>query len=115
MPDLSPTAVALLVVAAVLVLVTCVVAVVLVVRLVKKYKVVHQPGMPVSAKVAFYGSLVYTVFPVDLLPDPVLLDDIGVLAGALVYIGRTAQKLRATATGAAPSSDAAVRRDNLRD
>jgi uncharacterized membrane protein YkvA (DUF1232 family) len=40
----------------------------------------------IEGKVAFYGALIYTIFPVDLLPDPIYLDDIGVLAGALFYL-----------------------------
>jgi uncharacterized membrane protein YkvA (DUF1232 family) len=42
----------------------------------------------VDGKVAFYGALAYTIFPVDLLPDPIYLDDIGVLAAALFYLTR---------------------------
>lgn len=36
-----------------------------------------------GGKVAFYGALLYTIFPIDLLPDPIYLDDIGVLATAI--------------------------------
>lgn len=39
-----------------------------------------------SGKFAFYGALIYTILPVDLLPDPIYLDDIGVLAAALFYL-----------------------------
>jgi hypothetical protein len=39
-----------------------------------------------GGKLAFYGSLLYTFFPVDLLPDPIYLDDMAVLGGALVYL-----------------------------
>jgi hypothetical protein len=45
-----------------------------------------------GGKVAFYGSLLYTFFPVDLLPDPIYLDDMAVLGGALVYLTRLARK-----------------------
>lgn len=76
-------------------LVTCAIVLTLVVMLVRKHKQVHRPDVPASAKVAYYGSLVYTIFPIDLLPDPVLLDDIGVLVAALTYVGHTAKKLRA--------------------
>ncbi|GII23437.1 DUF1232 domain-containing protein [Planosporangium mesophilum] len=48
-----------------------------------------------SGKVAFYGALVYAILPVDLLPDPIYLDDMGVLAGALIFLTRLAQKRRA--------------------
>ncbi|MBB4908835.1 YkvA family protein [Actinophytocola algeriensis] len=62
------------------------IAAVLVYRLVRKYRQVHRPGVPVSAKVAFWAPLVYTVFPVDALPDPIYLDDIAVLIGGLVFV-----------------------------
>jgi uncharacterized membrane protein YkvA (DUF1232 family) len=61
----------------------------------RKYRFVRDPRTPLPAKIAFWGSIVYTVFPVDALPDPVLLDDIGVLAGALTYVSVVARKLRA--------------------
>ena len=46
-----------------------------------------------SAKVSYYGSIIYAVSPVDLLPDPILVDDIGVLATALVYVGSVLKKV----------------------
>ncbi|MBV1852690.1 YkvA family protein [Catellatospora tritici] len=39
-----------------------------------------------GGKWAFYGALIYTFLPIDLLPDPIYLDDMGVLAAALVYL-----------------------------
>jgi hypothetical protein len=39
-----------------------------------------------GGKLAFYGSLLYTFFPIDLLPDPIYLDDMAVLGGALIYL-----------------------------
>jgi hypothetical protein len=39
-----------------------------------------------GGKVAFYGSLLYTIFPIDILPDPIYLDDMAVLGGALLYL-----------------------------
>lgn len=48
-----------------------------------------------GGKVAFYGALVYTFLPVDILPDPIYLDDMGILAGALIYLTRQVQKNRA--------------------
>lgn len=77
------------------VLVTGAVVVALVVKVVRKHRQVHQPGMPTSARVAYYGSIVYTIFPVDLLPDPILLDDIGVLVAALMHVGHVAKKISA--------------------
>jgi uncharacterized membrane protein YkvA (DUF1232 family) len=79
-------------VALVLVALTAVVVVVLLVVLVRRHRKVHQPGVPVSAKVAYYGSIVYALLPLDVLPDPILVDDIGVLTAALVYVGRVLSK-----------------------
>jgi hypothetical protein len=45
-----------------------------------------------GGKVAFYGSLLYTFFPIDILPDPIYLDDMVVLGGALVYLTKLARK-----------------------
>jgi uncharacterized membrane protein YkvA (DUF1232 family) len=47
-----------------------------------------------GGKVAFWGALAYTIFPIDLLPDPVYLDDMGVLGFALFYLTRLAVKRR---------------------
>ncbi|HEX6197583.1 MAG TPA: IS110 family transposase [Jiangellaceae bacterium] len=49
----------------------------------------------VDGKVAFYGALTYMIFPVDLFPDPIYLDDIGVLAAALYYLTRSLRERRA--------------------
>jgi hypothetical protein len=48
-----------------------------------------------GGKVAFYGSLLYTFFPVDLLPDPIYLDDMGILAAALIYLTNLVRRRRA--------------------
>jgi hypothetical protein len=48
----------------------------------------------VGGKVAFWGALIYTIFPVDLLPDPIYLDDMGVLALALMYLTHLVRKHR---------------------
>lgn len=78
-----------LIIVAVLVVITMIITAVLFVRLVTKFRPVHDQLTPLGAKVAFWGAVVYTVFPADLLPDPILLiDDIGVLVGALYYISR---------------------------
>jgi uncharacterized membrane protein YkvA (DUF1232 family) len=78
----------------VVVVITGLVGAVLLVKLVKKHRQVNQPDTPLAAKVAYYGSLVYAIFPVDLLPDPALIDDIGVLLGALLYVNRVVKKLK---------------------
>jgi uncharacterized membrane protein YkvA (DUF1232 family) len=72
---------------------TLVGAVLLVIRLVRTRKMLVALGA--GGKWAFYGALIYTVFPVDLLPDPIYLDDMGVLAAALIYLSRQVQKYRA--------------------
>jgi uncharacterized membrane protein YkvA (DUF1232 family) len=82
------------VVAIVLVVVLILGALFLVVRLVRKHKRVHQPGTPVPTKVAYWLSLIYTVVPVDLLPDPVYFDDIVVLTGGLIYVTRSLRSQR---------------------
>ena len=47
-----------------------------------------------EGKVAFYGALIYTISPIDLLPDPIFLDDIGVLAAALFFLTNKLQERR---------------------
>ncbi|MER7702652.1 YkvA family protein [Kitasatospora sp. NPDC097605] len=59
------------------------VAVVLVVKLVRVRRLLVSTGVPMSAKVLFWASIAYLISPVDLLPDPILLDDIGLLLVAL--------------------------------
>ncbi|MEV4540686.1 hypothetical protein DLJ47_26660 [Micromonospora sp. S4605] len=68
-------------------------AVLLAVRVVRVRRMLGELGG--GGKVAFYGALIYAIFPVDLLPDPIYLDDIGVLAGALIYLTRLVGKRRA--------------------
>ncbi|BCJ74706.1 hypothetical protein CS0771_42500 [Catellatospora sp. IY07-71] len=48
----------------------------------------------VGGKIAFWGALIYTIFPVDLLPDPIYLDDMGVLALALTFLTNLIRKRR---------------------
>jgi uncharacterized membrane protein YkvA (DUF1232 family) len=83
----------LVVVIAVVVAITGLVGVFLFVKLIKKHRQVNQPDTPFSAKFVYYASLVYAIFPIDLLPDPALVDDIGVLLGALLYVSRVVKKL----------------------
>src|SRR5688572_22369204 len=79
---------------------TLVGAVVLVVRVVRTRKLLGELGT--GGKVAFYGALIYTILPVDLLPDPIYLDDMGVLAGALFYLTRLVRRHREAQAGARP-------------
>ena len=55
-----------------------------------------------GGKVAFYGSLIYTFLPIDLLPDPIYLDDMGVLAAALIYLTNLVRR-RPLLTGMRPA------------
>ncbi|MEW1696214.1 YkvA family protein [Streptomyces sp. NPDC093249] len=72
-----------LVVGLVLVLVGAGVAAVLLVRVFRARKLLLAAGVPLRNKALFYAAVVYTISPVDLIPDPVYLDDIGVLLVAL--------------------------------
>ncbi|MFD5074077.1 YkvA family protein [Streptomyces sp. NPDC058371] len=58
-------------------------AVVLLVRLVRTRRDLRRAGLPSGPRWVFWGAVVYLVLPTDLLPDPVYLDDIGVLLLAL--------------------------------
>ncbi|MFD5474640.1 YkvA family protein [Streptomyces sp. NPDC127105] len=59
------------------------VAVVLLRRLVRTRRELRRAGLPTGPRWVFWGAVVYLVLPTDLLPDPVYLDDIGVLLLAL--------------------------------
>lgn len=69
--------------AVILVVVTAVIAVRLLLRLVRTRKMLKASGIPLSSKAMFWGSVAYLICPIDLLPDPVYLDDVGVLLLAL--------------------------------
>jgi uncharacterized membrane protein YkvA (DUF1232 family) len=38
--------------------------------------------------VVFWAALIYTIFPIDILPDPIYLDDVTVLGAALWFLNR---------------------------
>ncbi|ANP51281.1 uncharacterized membrane protein YkvA (DUF1232 family) [Streptomyces griseochromogenes] len=59
------------------------VAVGLLVRLVRTRAALRRAGLPTGPRWVFWGAVLYLVLPTDLLPDPVYLDDIGVLLFAL--------------------------------
>src|SRR5687767_2788828 len=71
---------------------TLVGAIVLAVKLFQARKRLGDLGK--GGKVAFWGALAYTILPVDLLPDPIYLDDMGVLGFALLYLTRLATRHR---------------------
>jgi hypothetical protein len=60
---------------------------------IKLFRMRHSLGdLTTGGKIAFYGSLLYTVFPLDLLPDPIYLDDMAVLGTALIYLTKLVRK-----------------------
>ncbi|MEV5680603.1 MULTISPECIES: YkvA family protein [unclassified Streptomyces] len=64
-------------------LLTLGVAAILLVRVIKARKLLLDAGIPLRDKALVWAAVIYTVSPVDLLPDPVYLDDIGFLMLAL--------------------------------
>ncbi|MFC8277467.1 YkvA family protein [Streptomyces sp. NPDC057271] len=92
-----------LLVALVLLLVAAGCAAVLLVRVFQARRLLVDAGVPLQSKALFWAAVVYTVSPIDLIPDPVYLDDIGVLLIAL-------RALHAAAAG----SGAAVKRPPTR-
>ncbi|MGW7417941.1 DUF1232 domain-containing protein [Streptomyces sp. NPDC054863] len=89
---MSDGTVVLLVLAGIVVVAMVVVAVMLLVKMVKARKLLNEAGIPAGNKVLFWGAVVYLVSPLDLLPDPVLLDDIGVMLIALRSLYAAAEK-----------------------
>ncbi|MET9973130.1 YkvA family protein [Streptomyces sp. NPDC006356] len=72
-----------IVVAVVLAAVVLAMAVRLLVRLVRTRRLMRRAGLPTGPRWVFWGAVLYFVLPADLVPDPVYLDDIGVLLLAL--------------------------------
>ncbi|AWW36175.1 MULTISPECIES: YkvA family protein [Streptomyces] len=72
-----------LVVLAVILAVVLAAAVALLVRLVRARRVLRRAGLPTGPRWVFWGAVAYFVLPADLLPDPLYLDDVGVLLLAL--------------------------------
>jgi uncharacterized membrane protein YkvA (DUF1232 family) len=65
------------------------VAAAVLVRLVRARRGLRRAGLPTGPRWVFWGAVLYFVLPTDLLPDPVYLDDIGVLLLALRSLRRT--------------------------
>lgn len=59
------------------------VAVRVLVRLVRTRRSLERAGLPTGPRWVFWGAVAYLLLPTDLLPDPIYLDDIGVLLLAL--------------------------------
>ncbi|MFJ9057755.1 MULTISPECIES: YkvA family protein [unclassified Streptomyces] len=66
-------------------------AAVLLVRVIRARRLLVDAGIPLHNKALVWASVIYTVSPVDLLPDPVYLDDIGFLLLALRSLHSAAQ------------------------
>ena len=58
-------------------------AVAVLVRLVRTRRTLLRAGLPTGPRWVFWGAVAYLLLPADLLPDPIYLDDIGVLLLAL--------------------------------
>ncbi|MFK4149189.1 YkvA family protein [Streptomyces sp. NPDC004065] len=72
-----------LLVAAVLAAVVLALAAGVFVRLLRTRRDLRRAGLPTGPRWVFWGAVLYFLLPVDLVPDPVYLDDIGVLLLAL--------------------------------
>ncbi|WP_460072059.1 DUF1232 domain-containing protein [Streptomyces sp. YKOK-I1] len=83
------TTTTLLVVAAVLAATLLACAAAVLVRLVRTRRDLRRAGLPTGPRWVFWGAVLYFVLPTDLLPDPVYLDDIGVLLLALRSLRRS--------------------------
>ncbi|NUP23465.1 MAG: DUF1232 domain-containing protein [Streptomyces sp.] len=79
----------LIVVAVALAAALLAVAVAVLVRLVRTRRTLRRAGLPTGPRWVFWGALAYFVLPTDLMPDPVYLDDIGVLLLALRSLRRS--------------------------
>ncbi|MFC9810555.1 YkvA family protein [Streptomyces virginiae] len=90
-----------LIVGTVLTVGVAIAAAVLFFRVLKARRLLTDAGIPLHDKALFWAALIYTVSPVDLIPDPVYLDDIGILMLAL-------RSLHAAAAAARPSKEPGV-------
>jgi uncharacterized membrane protein YkvA (DUF1232 family) len=64
------------------------VAAAVLVRLVRARRGLKRAGLPTGPRWVFWGAVAYFVLPTDVMPDPVYLDDIGVLLLALRSLRR---------------------------
>ncbi|MFD0318903.1 DUF1232 domain-containing protein [Streptomyces flavalbus] len=103
----STTAV-LVAVALVLAALVLAAAVALLVRLVRARRGLRRAGLPTGPRWVFWGAVLYFVLPADVLPDPVYLDDVGVLLLALRSLraplaDRTGRPVREPSTAGRPT------------
>jgi uncharacterized membrane protein YkvA (DUF1232 family) len=66
-----------------------------------------------GGKFAFWGALAYLIFPIDILPDPIYLDDMAVIGAALFFLTRLLRK-QETLRGAIPHAQRLAGRVNAR-
>ncbi|MBT2478003.1 YkvA family protein [Streptomyces sp. ISL-94] len=76
-------------------------AAVLLVRVFKARRLLLDAGIPLRDKALFWVAVLYTISPVDLIPDPVYLDDIGILLLALRSLHAAAARLPGSKDSAA--------------
>ncbi|MFE6833962.1 YkvA family protein [Streptomyces sp. NPDC057705] len=69
-------------------------AAVLLARVFTARRLLLDAGIPLRDKALFWVAVIYTVSPVDLIPDPVYLDDIGMLLLALRSLHAAAGAVR---------------------
>ncbi|MFG2639390.1 YkvA family protein [Streptomyces sp. NPDC048370] len=98
-----------LTVAVVLLLAVAGVAAVLLVRVFRARRLLVDAGVPLQSKALFWAAVVYTVSPIDLIPDPVYLDDIGVLLVALKALHSAAARSGAGGKGLPAASETPIR------
>ena len=73
-------------------------------KLFRTLKYVRDPAMPAKGKWTFGLALLYVLSPVDLLPDPILIDDIGIVLLAIRSISNTARSVGILESSSSPSS-----------
>ncbi|MEV6579695.1 YkvA family protein [Streptomyces sp. NPDC051582] len=100
-----------LTIAAVVALGLAIVAGVLLVRVFAARRLLLDAGIPLRDKALFWVAVIYTVSPVDLIPDPVYLDDIGVLLLALRSLHAAAAAVRQPGAVKAPEPASAKEPD----
>ncbi|MET8131609.1 YkvA family protein [Streptomyces sp. NPDC005251] len=77
-------------------------ALVLLRRLVRTRRDLRLAGLPTGPRWVFWGAVIYLVLPTDLLPDPIYLDDIGVMLLALRSLRAAAPAVSSLRPPAAP-------------
>jgi len=88
----------LIAVGVVVVLVTLYIVVRVLRRLHRLRGFVRSPDSPGTAKAAYYAAWVYAISPIDFLPDPILIDDIGVVLACVAALEQMARRRRSTIT-----------------